>query len=861
MVKASDSAPPTEGIISVTMALVFFSLIVAIVITLAVSGSAYLGVRALNEYEQQMFVEHQIHVVEKSIATFLDHRLAILKDYAKFPVLKQGVMNPESNLANVTDFMGDLAMLGGESHFSLLDYQGGLIHSTFPDKWLDYTYESWVAELIAGKANDFVSVGRLQGHYLWRLAVPVLFNGMPEGILVCEIPIMALESDQELSAGMGSGRLELISGDNIIAFFGSDLTLPGDDYLLGRAEIIMRFRWDWTEQERRSQQLLFRLSLIISGLTLVGSLIVFFLARRYFVVPLYSFREKTKMLADDYAGVRIESGQPLKEMSLLACDFNRMADHVFSRDEKLQEARDGLEKKVRERTRELKNELDERKRVELELAKAVDDAEDANRAKSEFLANMSHEIRTPMNAVLGFSDLLLPLVSGKRSQKYLESIQSAGKSLMTIINDILDLSKIEAGRLDLQYEQFDLRLLFKEIEQMFEVALTEKNLVLRIAIPVDFPSALLLDEIRLRQILVNLVGNAVKFTSQGYIKLAVSHTVCDDPKGLGEVKIYVADTGMGIPEKEQKHVFESFRQQDNQSTRKFGGTGLGLTICQRLVEMMDGRIELESEHGVGSTFTVIFNDVSLFYSQQQRVESEEKRNPEVISFDPARLLIVDDIASNRDLVRESLHDLPVQVFAAVDGEEGVAEALALLPDLILMDIRMPVMNGYEATSRIKADPRTRHIPIVALTASVTVLEKAKIMDIGFDGFLFKPFKRNELIRELGLHLRWSYREGDNNDLLLEDEQAMTVEPVEDLEGLITTLEGEMLPIWQEMEGTVEMDVAADFSERLAVIAQHHHATVLKIFVVDLDEAVQNFDIRNLQTLLTAFPSLIHSLKG
>ena len=379
-----------------------------------------------------------------------------------------------------------------------------------------------------------------------------------------------------------------------------------------------------------------------------------------------------------------------------------------------------------------------------ELDEALRKAEAANRAKSQFLANMSHEIRTPMNAILGFSEVMLNTTNDAKQQGYLKTILSSGKNLLSIINDILDLSKIEAGRMEVSLEPTDLKIIIDEIYQLFAPKIKEKELSFEIEYDNEFPHSIIIDEVRLRQILLNLVGNAVKFTNVGFVKAEV--VVLDKHFDKIDFRIDVIDTGIGISQDYQNAIFESFSQQSGQDSRKYGGTGLGLSITKRLVELMNGSIALESKENLGSKFSLTFTNIA--YNDDLYIEENEYEwSEDSIDFSGEKVLVVDDVAYNRELVVAYLSNYNIQILEAENGEIAVEMAKLYLPDLIFMDIRMPGIDGYDTTRLIKDNTSTSAIPIVALTASTMKSEISKINSL-FDGFLRKPIQKKVLINEM-----------------------------------------------------------------------------------------------------------------
>lgn len=399
---------------------------------------------------------------------------------------------------------------------------------------------------------------------------------------------------------------------------------------------------------------------------------------------------------------------------------------------------DLLEHKVLERTEQL--EL-----INEDLLKSKNLAEIANKTKSEFLANMSHELRTPLNAIIGFSELLRTVIKDSKYRSYIETINLAGNSLLILINDILDLSKIESGKLEIKYKPVDLNKTFDEIGKIFKQKFESKNIKFILDISNDFPKYILIDEIRIRQILLNLVGNAIKFTDQGYIKISSSCTYYDSNDfSKFNILMSVEDTGIGIPEEDQSLIFESFRQKSGQDERKYGGTGLGLSITKKLVGMMNGNIYIESVPDKGSTFFVEFFDLNK-PALDILPKEETLFDFTNYSFDSQNILIVDDIESNRLLLKELLIKVGLNVITVENGFEAVKIANDLKPDLIIMDLVMPVMNGYEAAKKIKDSEYTSQVPVMALTASIA---ENSFSDSNFDAFLTKPVVFEKLLNEI-----------------------------------------------------------------------------------------------------------------
>jgi len=378
-------------------------------------------------------------------------------------------------------------------------------------------------------------------------------------------------------------------------------------------------------------------------------------------------------------------------------------------------------------------------------SKAQKEAEHAVKIKGEFLANMSHEIRTPMNGILGASQLLLEGVEPDELKNLLGIIYHSADSLLTIINDILDLSKLDAGKVDLESLAIDLKRLFNDVIALLEVKADEKKLDLKVTLPSNELPFFIGDSTRIRQILLNLISNAIKFTHHGSVEIKLSFEAIKG-SDLHSVKIDVIDTGIGIPKDKQAYIFESFSQADESTTRKYGGTGLGMAISLKLAKLMKGNLTLESEVGKGSTFTLT---LPMKSSRERLIQPSLSK--EALSRNYKKtILLAEDVKVNAILAVKFLNKLGIEADIAENGLK-VLEMWSDKYDLILMDMNMPEMGGAEATKALLEKGCT--IPIVALSAGVMEEEKKRCTAIGMKGFIEKPIRKPSLIKELDQHFK------------------------------------------------------------------------------------------------------------
>ncbi len=617
-------------------------------------------------------------------------------------------------------------------------------------------------------------------------------------------------------------------------------TVSRDGVVIGNVDLEMASGLidDEIESERR------HFALTVGGALLLSMLMIVALLQRRLLAPIRRLMQESARLAegdfsrpfvwkrDDELGALGRSVEDTRralqayfvEIEAKNIAFQKEIEYRTRAEAELQRHRDHLEVLVRDRT------------AQLQIAK--EQAESANRAKSTFLASMTHELRTPLNAILGYAQILKRNKTlDERQAAGLNTIEQSGEHLLMLINDLLDLAKIESGKFELLLAPVDLATFLAGATRIIQVRAEQKGLVFEVSAPEHLPN-ILLDEKRVLQILLNLLGNAVKFTDRGQVCLRAACAAQAGPDGRLALSFEVSDSGVGMSADQLESIFQPF-EQVGEAQRRLGGTGLGLAISRQLARLMDSEIQVASTPGVGSRFWFTLN---VEPAAAAAAAPTAERNVTGYLGERKTILVVDDIAANRDMLSDLLGSMGFNVELASNGQQGLDGVRAHPPDAVLMDIVMPVMDGIEATKRIRRLPDMGELPIIAISASVTEEDQHNCLDAGADVFMTKPVHQNGLLENLGRLLRLT---------LCHEEQAAATEspaianeltppPRAQLERLHRLArEGDMRAIRQladEIESADSRHLA--FAQTLRQLAREYHSKALVELALQYVERTQ-----------------------
>jgi signal transduction histidine kinase/CheY-like chemotaxis protein len=879
--------------------LIFLMLAIIVAIIVVVSFFSYDSSSKILENEIKNNLENVASNITDNIDRILFDRYADIKIIAAGPILSSRNSTPEQITERMITYRDMYKYYVSLSFFNLSGVRISDTDGLGIGKVIDRNSEYWKEAVNRGfsAASDLSMDEELKTPVIYFASLVKDKDGVPIGVVVARIPVSKLYDVTEYYNLSKSSSLnpsiDLVDKSGLLLYsnynkkgmlieniFDSDRIVkdfaegrlgnvksfkPADEesiYFFSKEKGYMDFSGNsWTLIIKIKTEVVLEPVTAYGKKTLLILIPVTVLSVLLVIVFAYLISKpivKLKNAANEVSKGNLDTKVKFKsndELGQLAESFNRMTENLKKSRETIENNTRTLEKKVAQRTKEYQE--------------AAIKATAADDAKSEFLANMSHEIRTPMNAILGFSEILKEQVKEPKHQEYISIILSSGKTLLGLINDILDLSKIEAGKMEFQYRPVDPHSLFGDITKIFATKIKNKGLKFITDIDANLPASLLLDEVRIRQMLFNLVGNAVKFTTEGYIELKVKKIFHPERSKI-DLIFSVKDTGIGISVDDRKIIFDAFRQSMGQSTKLYGGTGLGLAITKKLVELMNGELTVESTVGKGSIFTVKIKEVSI--SSVEHSIEELKMESENIIFKNQKVLVVDDIQSNRLLLSEILSIYGLAVLEATNGKEAINIIKSQNPDIVLMDLRMPVMSGYEAIKIIKADKKVKNIPVIVLTASAMKISDDDIKKIGSDGYLRKPISRPELLDELKKYLKYKNISKDKTISTAsrgkaEKKAETAIKPANDLikikklPELINILENDVFIKYGKLKKEFIINDIEDFAAEIMELGMQYSAGTLSDWGKKLSLQAGSFDLENLIVSIEEFGPILTKIKS
>jgi signal transduction histidine kinase/DNA-binding NarL/FixJ family response regulator len=493
--------------------------------------------------------------------------------------------------------------------------------------------------------------------------------------------------------------------------------------------------------------------------------------------------------------------------------------------------------------------------LEISLDSAKEAAEDYNLAKGIFLSNMSHEMRTPLNAILGFSEILLQMQGDKLQKDYINSIKSSGEALLSLIEDILYITKVDGQKVKVYDDEVNIRNLFQEIYELFKFQFEEKGIKINIIIDENVPNYIAIDKARLKQILINLISNALKFTKSGFVFILAS-AKNNDKKGYTNISISIEDTGIGIAEKDIEKIFESFHQVDVEDKKSYKGVGLGLYITKKSVELLGGTIEVKSALNMGSVFIVTFNNLKIplesFHINDQNIDSEN------IVFEPANILIAVDKDYNRKILKGFLSRFNFKISDVDNGIEAALMAEKFQPSIIILDLIMTKMDGYKALKAIRGNFRTCNIPIMAFSNDDKELSRERLLKIGFNDILDKPFSYSKILKLLCKFIPYKL---SKNQTAIETESEFNdiIEKLLENKSLASSLDKRLFHSWKALSEKGSSKKQKEFAEKLEQFGIECGQKYLKELGSSLLDALSVYDIDKATEIMNKISFLFNKL--